>query len=60
MDGMAEASQALVVLSYGIKHYDVEIMNKAAEHTVGIPPQKVYAALPANAFLAWVRSSAVI
>lgn len=53
-DGIVEAPQALVVLAYGTKHNDEELMNRAADYTLGTPPQKVYAALAPDAFLAWV------
>jgi hypothetical protein len=54
---MKEPSQALVVLAYGTGHNDMELMDKAALHTMGMPPEKVFPALHPKAFVAWVRDS---
>jgi hypothetical protein len=51
---------ALDVLAYGTRHHDITLMDKAAVYTVDIPPQKVFAALTPDAFLAWVRRISTI
>jgi hypothetical protein len=57
LDRVIEPSRALVILAYGTRHNDVVLMNKAAEHTLEVPAQQVFAALAPDAFLAWVRIS---
>ena len=55
LDRIVLPAQALAILAYGTRHNDANLMDRAAEHTLSIPPREVFAALLPASFLAWVR-----